>query len=91
MNAFVTLLQSDSSPEIPNMPKELSWGIIVLLALILAWVIVRYTTRIDRMLERLDDAVDAIKQNLISISGDVRNHEGRIANLENSKTSKRRP
>jgi hypothetical protein len=83
MNAFVTFLQS-GSPDIPQMPRELSWAIIVLLAGLLAWVIVRYTTRLDRMLERLDDAIDAINQTLIS-------HEGRIKNLEESKTAKRRP
>lgn len=73
------------------MPKELSWGIIVLLALILAWVITRYTTKIDKMLERLDDAVDAIKLMLANHTGDIKDHEGRIKHLEDANKNKRRP
>lgn len=90
MNLYGILSQVTSSPEIPQMPKELSWAIIVLLSGVLAWVIIRYTARIDRMLERLDDAVDVIKQTLISISGDVKSNTERIDKLE-SKTPKRRP
>jgi membrane protein implicated in regulation of membrane protease activity len=78
------------SPEIPQMPRELSWAIIVLLACILAWIITRYTTRIDKMLERLDDAIDAIKGTLISHASDIKSNTERINKLE-SKEGRRRP
>lgn len=90
MKSLNELLQAQSSPEIPAMPRELSWAIIVLLACILAWIITRYTTRIDKMLERLDDAIDAIKGTLISHAGDIKTNTERINKLE-AKTTKRRP
>lgn len=90
MESLNELLQAQSSPEIPVMPRELSWAIIVLLACILAWIITRYTTRIDKMLERLDDAIDAIKGTLISHAGDIKSNTERINKLE-AKTTKRRP
>lgn len=90
------------SPEIPTMPRELSWAIIVLLACVLAWVITRYTERIDKMLQRLDDAVDAIKGTLISHAGEIKYHSDEIksnterigrleANQHEAKTTRRKP
>lgn len=91
MNLSSVLLQA----EIPQMPRELSWAIIVLLACVLAWIITRYTERIDKMLQRLDDAVDAIKGTLISHAGEIKSNTERINKLESNqheaKTTKRRP
>lgn len=92
MNLSSVLLQA---AEIPQMPRELSWAIIVLLACVLAWVITRYTERIDKMLQRLDDAVDAIKGTLISHAGEIKSNTERINKLEtmvhDPKVTKRRP
>ena len=80
-----------------DIPSELFWGIIAGLLAILGWVIARYVTRLDTILERLDTAIESISNTLIGLGSEQshikskqENHENRISKLEDVNKSKRR-
>lgn len=90
MSFFVTFLQQN--PEIPQMPRELSWAIIVLLACVLAWVIVQYTKNINDMLKSLDSAIDAIRETLISHKHQIETNKTDIQDIKKQlHPSRRKP
>ena len=74
----------------PEMSPDLAWAIIVLLSGVIVWAIVRYINRLDKILERLDDAIETISNNLIGLSNTDKDHEKRITKLEDVNKSKRR-
>ena len=61
------------------MPPELSWAIITLFSIIIVWVTIRYINRLDKILERLDDAIEGINKNLINLANGKEDHEKRIS------------
>lgn len=74
----------------PEMSPELSWAIITLFSIIIVWVTIRYINRLDRVLERLDDAIEGINKNLISLTKGNDDHEKRITKLEGDSNKRRR-
>jgi len=66
----------------PEMPPELSWAIITLFSIIIVWVTIRYINRLDKILERLDDAIEGINKTLINLSNGKDDHEKRITNQD---------
>lgn len=74
----------------PEMSPELSWAIITLFSFVIVWVTVRYINRLDKVLERLDDAIEGINNNLIGLKAGKDDHEKRITKLEDSNKSRRR-
>lgn len=81
-------LQSAIENARPEMSPELSWAIITLFSIIIVWVTIRYVNRLDKVLERLDDAIESINKTLISLGNGKEDHEKRITKLED--TNKRR-
>jgi len=75
-------LQSTLENVRPEMPPELSWAIITLFSIIIVWVTVRYINRLDKILERLDDAIEGINKNLINLANGKEDHEKRISNQD---------
>lgn len=74
----------------PEMSPELSWAIITLFSVIIVWVTIRYINRLDKILERLDDAIEGINKTLVGLSNGKDDHERRITKLEDAKKNVRR-
>lgn len=72
------------------MSPDLAWAIIVLLSGIIVWAIVRYINKLDKILERLDTAIEGINNNLTRFGSEQQNHEKRITKLEDAKKNVRR-
>lgn len=72
----------DLSAVRPEMSPELSWAIITLFSIVIVWVTIRYVNRLDKILERLDDAIESINRNLINLANGKDDHEKRITRLE---------
>ena len=71
-------LQSTLDSVRPEMPPELSWAIITLFSVIIVWVTIRYINRLDKILERLDDAIEGINKTLVNLTVGKEDHEKRI-------------
>lgn len=87
MNLYAILLQTQSPPEVP---VEIFWATITTLIGIIVWVAIRYITRLDTLLERLDTAVDEIKTTLKIQSQRLDNQEIEIRSLKEANKAKRR-
>lgn len=87
MNLYVILLQAQTTPEIPI---EIFWATITTLIGIIVWVTIRYITKLDTLLERLDTAVDEIKLTLKVQSQRLDNQEIEIKGLKEANKAKRR-
>lgn len=87
MNLYVILLQAKTTPEIPI---EIFWATITTLIGIIVWVTIRYITKLDTLLERLDTAVDEIKLTLKVQSQRLDNQEIEIKGLKEANKAKRR-
>lgn len=74
----------------PEMSPDLAWAIIVLLSGVIVWAILRYINKLDKILERLDTAIEDINKNLTRFGSEQQNHEKRITKLEDAKKSVRR-
>lgn len=83
-------LQSVIDKVRPEMSPDLAWAIIVLLSGIIVWAIVRYINKLDKILERLDTAIEGINNNLTRFGSEQQNHEKRITKLEDAKKNIRR-
>lgn len=79
MNIIVVLLQAKPDVQIP---ESLSWGIIVLLSGVIVWTLIRYISKLDTILERLEDSIDGIHKTLIQHGGRLDNHEAGIKDLK---------
>lgn len=66
----------------PEMSPELSWAIITLFSVIIVWVTIRYINRLDKILERLDDAIEGINKTLVGLSNGKEDHEKRLTNQD---------
>lgn len=87
MNLYGILLQTKTTPEIPI---EIFWATITTLIGIIVWVTIRYITKLDTLLERLDTAVDEIKLTLKVQSQRLDNQEIEIKGLKEANKAKRR-
>lgn len=79
MSLYVILLQAKPDVQIP---ESLSWGIIVLLSGVIVWTLIRYISKLDSILERLDNSIDVIQQSLIQHTNRLDNHEASIDDLK---------
>lgn len=83
-------LQSVVDKVRPEMSPDLAWAIIVLLALVLVWALVRYINRLDTILDRLDTAIESHAKILINLDNGKQDHERRITKLEDTNKRTRR-
>lgn len=74
----------------PEMSPDLAWAIIVLLSGVIVWAILRYINKLDKILERLDTAIEDINKNLTRFGTEQQSHEKRITKLEEAKKNIRR-
>jgi hypothetical protein len=87
MNTYAIILQATPPPEIP---VGVFWSIITVLIGIIVWVAIRYITKLDTLLERLDTAVDDIKATLKIQGQRLDNQELEIKSLKEANRQKRR-
>lgn len=83
-------LQSVIDKVRPEMSADLAWAIIVLLSGVIVWAIVRYINKLDKILDRLDTAIEGINNNLTQFGTEQKNHEKRITKLEDTNKRTRR-
>lgn len=62
----------------PDMSPELSWAIITLFSIIIVWVTIRYINRLDTMIDRIDTAIEQIKDNMLLLSETQKNHKAEL-------------
>ena len=72
----------------PDLPPAVQWLIIVVLATGSWWAITRWINKLDKILEKLDTAVDGIHQTLVKFEGRFENHDDRITILEGKRRIK---
>lgn len=77
MNITESILAQAANPE---MPRELSWAIITLLAGIIVWVTIRYINRLDEMLKGVDNTLKSMSKILIEHEQYHKNHTRDIEN-----------
>lgn len=87
MELYALLLQAGLRPEIP---AEAFWAIITLLVGVIVWVAIRYISKLDVLLERLDTAVDEIKATLKAQGQRLDIHADEIKSLKEANRSRRR-
>jgi hypothetical protein len=86
MNILALLLQVKTE----QIPEPLSWGIVVLLSGVIVWTLIRYISKLDAMLQRLDDSIDSINKVLIDHAGQLKNNEAGLRELREANRAKPR-